>query len=289
MPVCTASGVFNMRESILVSLKNAHGETCSGEIAPWQGFVCETLDEAERALKNPSNVDFSRLPCTRHALAAAKFFLENPAAKTAPEPAHSATLISRVPEMSPQAIAEKIMPENRAGTPAVFKIKIGMRPLREEIKFCRDVLKIAQAQGNCRLRFDANGAWNGKDALDALAELNAFPNLEFIEQPLAATPENDALIFALPPARAEKIALDESLREVWNVPADARIVAVVKPLLIGDFQKLRAWLAQTSGTRYVISSVFESEIGRAVLRFLCEENKKNPRQLSAGTQTQSFF
>ena len=293
VPVQTARGIFETRESILLTLADSCGNAGEGEIAPWQGFGCENLDDAENFLRAAQRSRifaedfFSALPaktrafpCTRHAFEAAKFFLENPEMRDAPEPEGFAQLISRLPGNA--FSAEKFVAFSGSSKTRIFKIKIGLEPLAEELKFCRNVLRTATELGNVKIRFDANGAWNGADALDAISELNAFSALDFVEQPLAATSANDALIFSLPRERAEKIALDESLREPWKIPEDAAIVAVVKPLLVGDFLRLREWLGSETGARYVISTVFENGAGADVLRFLCRENEKNPRQLVCG-------
>ncbi|MGF0069137.1 o-succinylbenzoate synthase [Candidatus Spyradosoma sp. SGI.093] len=301
VPVKTARGTAAARETIVVSMRDEAGRVGRGEIAPWGGFGCETLDAAEAALralaehagKPESLADAvpARLPCTRHALAAAAFFLDNPAEFAAPEPTPAAVcrLIPRDAADAPETLAEKIRRAHAEGFRA-FKIKIGLAALADEVALCDALLRLAaESFPDARLRFDANGAWRD-DALDALAPLAAFPQLEFVEQPLAPAPENDAAVLALPRERAAKIALDESLREPWTLPDDAPVVAVVKPLLVGDFPRLRAWLRrENAAPRFVLSSVFETDVGRSVLRALCARAADNPRALAAGVGTLAFF
>ncbi|MCD8298598.1 MAG: hypothetical protein LUD39_02405 [Opitutae bacterium] len=141
---------------------------------------------------------------------------------------------------------------------------------------------VARQSPATKLRFDANGKWHDASALSQFSRVFAFPQLEFLEQPLAATKPNDEFIFALPPPLSAKIALDESLRDPWRVPDAWAGVAVVKPLLAGDFAKIRAWLSRQCGARFVISTVFESDVGRAALRFLIAENRHNKRRLASG-------
>ncbi len=302
VPVKTARGTATARETIVVSMRDEAGRVGRGEIAPWEGFGCETLDAAEAALRalcadagTPAEslaaAVPARLPCTRHALAAAAFFLENPEALAAPEPPPAAVcrLIPRDADDAPETLAEKIRRARAEGF-RVFKIKIGLGDLADELALCGSLLRLAAENfPDARLRFDANGAWRDASALDALAPLAAFPQLEFVEQPLAPSPANDAAVLALPRERAAKIALDESLREPWTLPDDAPVVAVVKPLLVGDFPRLRAWLREGPAPRFVISSVFETDVGRAVLRDLCARAADNPRALAAGVGTLAFF
>lgn len=302
VPVKTARGTATARESLVVSIRDDAGRAGRGEIAPWDGFGCETLDAAEAALRalaehagTPESLAAAvsaDLPCTRHALAAAAFFLENPAELAAPEPTPAAVcrLIPRDAADAPETLAEKIRHAHAEGFRA-FKIKIGLAALADEVALCDALLRLAaESFPDARLRFDANGAWRDAAALDALAPLAAFPRLEFVEQPLAPSPENDDAVLALPRERAAKIALDESLREPWRLPDDAPVVAVVKPLLVGDFPRLHAWLRrENAAPRFVISSVFETDVGRSVLRALCARADGNPRALAAGVGTRAFF
>lgn len=302
VPVNTSRGPSATREGLIVSLYDSLGNQADAEIAPWEGFGCESLDEAENVLstlvaqpfpaseKTPLLASLKALPCTQHALSAAFFLLGNPEARHAPEPPATAIcrLILRNPASSPKAITETLLADREHRS---FKIKIGLAPLPDEIVFCKKILsRCAELRPDARIRFDANGAWQSPEALAALAPLYAFPQLEFIEQPLAATPENNAAVYALPPALAAKTALDESLREPWEMPEDTNVVAVIKPLLIGDFPRLRNWLLKTQhAPRFVISSVFETECGRTLLRELCRATRDNPRALAAGIATTEAF
>lgn len=304
VPLKTARGTTETRAGISVDLRDSHGNAACAEIAPWEGFGCETLRQAETFLKAFAGTPFPHkkisdlialadtFPCTRHALSAAHFFLQNPKTLNAPEPSNSriCKLILRNPENLPETIFEQMLRSREKGFRS-FKIKIGLARLDEEIRLCEKILNLARENSpEIGIRFDANGAWNSPEILSSLAPLCTFPQLEFIEQPLAATPENDAAVYALPPQTAAKIALDESLREPWKMPTGTPVVAVVKPLLIGDFPRLRAWLLQReNASRFVISSVFETEVGRNVLRFLCAENADNPRALAAGIDTRDRF
>lgn len=305
VPVKTARGVAETRDGVWVSLRDSCGNAADSEIAPWEGFNCETLNEAENFLKTLATKTFPHeafseilkiadaLPCTRHALASAFFLLKNPAAANAPEPqnAQICKLILRDSASAAETLFDQILRSRERGFRS-FKIKIGLNPHDEEIRFCQKILQLAATNfPEAQIRFDANGAWkNAEKTFAALAPLCAFPQLEFIEQPLAATPENDAAVYALPPHLAKKIALDESLREPWEMPAGTPVIAVVKPLLVGDFPRLRDWLSQKENApRFVISSVFETETGRNILRLLCAENADNPRALAAGIDTRNRF
>lgn len=286
-PVATSRGIFTRRESLLVKISQPRdGVSAAGECAPWLGFGCETLARAERFLEKISGRDLPALPpvpddlpCLAHALSAAAFFLKNPDAKNAPEPPPSARakLLRRdVPETPPEKILALAARERELHGFSVFKIKIGLRDADDEIRFCEKLL--ADAPAGMRFRFDANGAFS-KKILPALVALSAAPALEFFEQPLPPAPENDAEIFSCAEKFGAKFALDESVRAPDAFPTATPVVAVVKPALAGDFQKLLAWLARADAAPVVVSTVFEnSAAGRAALFLACSRVAKNRRR-----------
>lgn len=280
VPVRTAQGLFPQRESLLITLSDGENSG-KGECAPWPGFGCETLDEAAAFIEScngflPEKIP-SALPCLGHAVSAALFFCENPWMRDLPPPSVRTKLISRSLESSPDAILETLTRERRNGFSS-FKIKIGLTAPEEELRFCEKLL--ADVPEKVTLRLDANGGFD-PTFLPALAALSEFRSLEFVEQPLPATAENDARVFALA-EKGGRFALDESVREPWTFPKSSPVVAVVKPLFVSDYPRLLAWLAEKNGPRVVISTSFEnSEAGRDAL--LCAAASVcSKRRLSVG-------
>ena len=282
VPVKTSRGTFPCRESLLVRIEDKSEAFSCGEIAPWDGFGCETLAEAEAFLRScgarvPAEIP-ENLPCTAHAFSAAKFFFENPDCRkiSVPQKRLCAKLIRRFREDVPEKILEEIAREHSAGF-SVFKIKIGLDAQAAELDFCEKILCGVPAE--TRVRFDANGAFSAA-ALPRLAELSASPVVDFFEQPLSPSPENDAKIFDFSDGTGAKFALDESVRDPWAFPRTTRVVAVVKPLLVSDFRRLLAWLENVHGADVVISTVFEnSPAGTEALRLACSrvaENRRRP-------------
>lgn len=282
VPVRTARGTFPRRESLVVSLTDDSGRAGgSGECAPWIGFGCETLADAENFLKTPrGNVPEkipARLPCLAHAFSAAKFFSKHPELRGLPPPdaAARARLLPRSREDAPEKILAAAARERENGF-RVFKIKIGLAEPADELIFCEKILRGAPA--GTRFRFDANGALP-ETLLPELCRISAAPALEFFEQPFPPTPENDEKIFAASEKRGGKFALDESVRAPWAFPRETRVVAVVKPLLVGDFPRLLAWLEDPAGADVVVSTVFEnSDAGRDALRLACSRVAENRRR-----------
>lgn len=282
VPVKTSRGTFPCRESLLVRIEDDFGAFSCGEIAPWDGFGCETLVEAEAFLQRcgarvPAEIP-ENLPCTAHAFSSAKFFLENPDCRniSVPEKRLCAKLIRRSREDSPEKILEEIARKHSSGF-SVFKIKIGLAAETAELNFCEKIL--CGVPAGTQVRFDANGAFSAA-ALPRIAELSALPSADFFEQPLPPSSENDAKIFDFSDGTGAKFALDESVREPWAFPRSTRVVAVVKPLLVSDFRRLLAWLENVHGADVVISTVFENtSAGTDALRLACSrvaENRRRP-------------
>lgn len=282
LPVKSSRGTFPCRESLLVRIEDTSGAFSCGEIAPWDGFGCETLSDAEAFLQNcearvPAEIP-ENLPCTAHAFSAAKFFFENPDCRkiSVPQKRLCAKLIRRFREDDPEKILEEIAREHSSGF-SVFKIKIGLAAETAELNFCEKIL--CGVPAGTRVRFDANGAFSAA-ALPRIAELSELPSADFFEQPLPPSSENDAKIFDFSDGAGAKFALDESVREPWVFPRSTRVVAVVKPLLVSDFRRLLAWLENDHGADVVISTVFEnSSAGTDALRLACSrvaENRRRP-------------
>ncbi len=280
VPVKTARGTFPRRESLVVKISRGNESAC-GECAPWDGFGGETLADAEMFLAAqrgnvPEKIP-AALPCLAHAFSAARFFLENPELKNPPPPprAACAKLLPRSREDSVETVLEKLARE-RADGYSVFKIKIGLDAPDAELAFCEKFLRGAPA--GTRIRFDANGAFS-TGVLPAFVALAAAPALEFFEQPLPPSRENDREVFAAAEKTGGKFALDESVREPWAFPRDTPAVAVVKPLLVGDFPRLLAWLEKPQDADVVVSTVFEnSAAGRDALCLACSRLAANRRR-----------
>ena len=115
------------------------------------------------------------------------------------------------------------------------KVKLGNLTLEEALQ----VMEKRKARG-----VDMNQQWSLQDAL-AFAE--HFPELDYFEEPLKKGEDQSA--FPWP------VALDESLRGGKSAYPNVTML-VIKPTLLGyPLPKLR------EGTRYILSSSYESELG----------------------------
>ena len=149
-----------------------------------------------------------------------------------------------------------------------FKWKVGVGAVRDELGLLADLS--ARLPEGARLRFDANGAWDRRQAETWLAAVAENPFVEFVEQPIAAEARGaEDLLRGLAADYPVTLALDESLAspddlDRW-LAAGWPGVWVLKLALMGDpaavVQRLAAAKADV-----VFSSALETAIGaRAML------------------------
>ncbi|MEO7414331.1 MAG: o-succinylbenzoate synthase [Opitutaceae bacterium] len=285
--VRTAHGPWGEREGIIVRLQNESGGVGFGEAAviPW--FGTETAEEAEAACRElGGKVDDERLAtvptglvCLRNALAASRTVLPEeterknlnsggrpPCALLTPVKTNPALGMAALLPAGRAAITE-ISPKLEAGF-RVFKWKVGVGDPADELGLLDDVC--AALPSGAKLRLDANGAWERRQATRWMERCAERP-VEFVEQPIAADARGaQDVLLGLAGDYPTPIALDESLvsegdLERW-IGAGWPGVFVVKPSLLGDVGSALARLAACDAD-VVFSSALETAIGaRAALQ-----------------------
>jgi O-succinylbenzoate synthase len=142
----------------------------------------------------------------------------------------------------------------------VLKLKVGIAPVADDIARLH-TLSAALPDG-CRLRLDANGAWDMIDAARFLAACRELP-VEACEEPLRA-PDLRSLTH-LQAATPFALAVDESLvalgDDFFRHPPVRRLV--IKPARLGGLWAALslARQARAAGIEIVISSALESSCG----------------------------
>ncbi len=268
MAVRTAHGVWTEREGVIVRLEDETGAAGWGEAAviPW--FGTETTDEAEAACRElGERVDEARLAevparlrCVRNALAAAQ------EGKALEKPKNTSLGIAALLPSGRAALAA-IPPRAEAGF-RVFKWKVGVGNIADELVLLDDVC--AELPRGAKLRLDANGAWDRRQA-ERWLECCAERPVEFVEQPIAADARGaHDLLLGLANDHLTPLALDESLTndsevEHW-LGAAWRGVFVIKPSLLGNAAAALEKLSLAKAS-VVFSSALETAVGaRAALR-----------------------
>ena len=292
--VRTAHGLWVEREGILVRLEDAgddaRGTVSFGEAAPIPWFGTETVagvEEGCRALGEwIEDTAFQQVPkelrTLRCALASARGEQrgagddddENDGARRGSfssngrraRPFHRTLSVAALLPAGRAAVAQ-IGPKAEIGF-RVFKWKVGVGALADELALLDDVC--AELPSGAKLRLDANGAWERRQA-ERWLERCADRPVEFIEQPIAPGARGaDDLLLGLAGDYPTPIALDESLVgdddvEKW-LAAGWPGVFVVKPSLFGDPETTLARL-ERGNARVVFSAALETAVGaRAALR-----------------------
>lgn len=299
-PVRTAHGVWAERDGIMIRITNGEGGGGYGEAAPIPWFGTETVDEIKAALaalgewvtEEQLGAVPERLGCLRFAIAGALAEASRgPNAEGEPGKVDT-------PAYLPVAA---LLPAGRAALAAIgpkaelgfrtFKWKVGVGDIGDELALLDDV--VAALPSGAKLRLDANGAWDGRQAGRWLERAADRP-VEFIEQPCFAAASEGAtarrrsedVLRGLAEDFPTPIALDESLVGAGDVErwlADGwRGVFVVKPSLLGDPAPVLARLA-TAKAEVVFSSALETAVGaRAALRAAFSWRVEKPRALGFG-------
>lgn len=172
-------------------------------------------------------------------------------------------IIGMIPKSEAMNKAEKLISDGFK----TIKIKVGRVNIENDIDLVRS---ISQSLGSdIKYRLDANGKWDVDKTLYAVEHLEKI-NVEYLEQPVKSFDELKEL------SRISKIpiAADESIRgtdDAQRLLSESSIeYFVLKPSLIGSITETINLidLIEAANRSVIISSAFESSIGRSALVFL---------------------
>jgi len=286
-PLSTAGGGIETREGTLIRVKDeGDGDDPGapagvGEATPLPGWT-ESLDACRDALDaaldrletdgpDAALDGMEGAPAARHGLSLALLDRE---ARAAGEPLYrhlrddadhreDGRRVDSVP-VNATVGDGRIMETVAAAREAVeagfttLKVKVGAR--ETAIDAGRVEAIRSEVPGDLRLRVDANGAWSRREARLATG---AIPDVEYVEQPLAA---GDLAGHAGLRDRAA-IALDETLAEhsiAEVIEAGAGDVVVLKPMVLGGVD--RAFSAATAAREAGIDPVITTTVDGVVAR-----------------------
>ncbi len=270
LPVRTAHGGWTEREGLIVRVEDEAGAVGYGEAAPIPHFGTETVEEDEAGLRvlgewlraEQLAAVPVRLGCLRHALAAARAGMGEP-----PTPVRETLGVAALLPAGRAALA--VAAGHAESGFRTFKWKVGVGDLGDELGLLDDLC--AALPAGAKLRLDANGAWDRRQAERWLERCAERP-IEFVEQPCFAPAtesasrrkRSDELLLGLAGDFPTPLALDESLVgegdiERWT-QAGWPGVYVVKPSLIGDLGGALERLARAKAA-VVFSSALETAVG----------------------------
>lgn len=166
-----------------------------------------------------------------------------------------------------------------------IKIKVGRENIEDDI----DLIKsIAEKYGrDMKYRLDVNGKWNIDKTKFVVKRLENV-NVEYLEQPVKEFNE----LIKLSNICKTPIAADESIRstnDVKTMLSESNIqYFVLKPTLIGNIAGTIDIIntIEKEDRKIIISSAFESSVGRSALVFLSSLLKSN---YAHGLAVASFF
>jgi O-succinylbenzoate synthase len=291
--VRTGHGVWAEREGVIVRISTESGASALGEAAPVPGFGMESVDDVVAACAQLGEwVDSERLaelppqlPTLRHAVATARaglVQLEKSDTTEAQANAAAGSAALGVAALLPagRAVLAALPPKAEAGF-RIFKWKVGVGDLADELALLDDVC--AALPNGAKLRLDANGAWDRRQA-ERWFERCADRPVEFVEQPCFAPGgatqgaallggagamsregrKAEDLLRGLAESFPTVIALDESIVGEGDVErwlgVGWRGVFVVKPALFGDVAATLAKLERAKAD-VVFSSALETAVG----------------------------
>lgn len=299
-------GSFNKREGFIIKAVDEENNVTYGEASPLPNFSCESLKELEEEInlisqdkiflnddtenvrmqiKNLSNLNsltfafeqiFLNLLFVRKSKQ--KKYFSNKCLK-------KEICINAVLDISePEFIINEIQKKYNQGY-KTFKIKIGRENFISDLFLLELVYK--KFDNKITVRLDANGKWSYEKAKSYLKELEKF-EIEFIEEPCSELMCN----LELAKESKVKIALDESVKNIndaKNIIDESRInFIVVKPMIYGGiFDSIELInYAETKNKCVIISSAFESSIGKSALVFIASCTSHSHAH---GLDTSDFF
>ena len=280
VPLRTAHGLWAEREGLIVRLEDGAGSLGYGEVAPLPRFGTETLAEAtEVCRKFGATVEGevldavpARFGCVRFALAQARSEIVGRDHRIPPnspqeagygDPALQSTRLPVAGLLPAGREALAALPAKLEAGYLSFKWKVAVGAVDDELGIFDDLLAALPAYA--KLRLDANGGWDRRQAAKWLARSAERP-VEFVEQPVK--PGDEAALLGLAADFPVTLALDESITDLaaarhWQGKGWSGVF-VIKPALTGPLDELVAWAGATKAD-LVLSSAIETALGRAAI------------------------
>lgn len=279
-PLRTAHGWWAEREGIIVRLEDEKGRAGYGEIAPVPWFGTETMADAEEICRKfGANVSDEVLDAVPESHGCVRFALWQ--AREMPGKFSSTTRLPVAALLPAGRDALQELPVKLEAGFLAFKWKVGVGAVDDELGVLDDLLALLPA--HAKLRLDANGAWNRRDAGRWLARCAERP-IEFVEQPVAPA-EEDALL-GLARDYPVKLALDESVVRLAEAIRWQGLgwpgVFVIKPALAGPLPEVMKWIQATKAD-VVFSSAIETVLGRSAILRAALAQPLTKRALGLGT------
>lgn len=284
-PLVTSSRVYHHRQGLLLAVREA-GQWHYGEVAPLPGFSAESLEDVtgqlQRHLSDFQTILKSGSPAAQlqdffkhnEVPPSLQFGLESLAlqleAQQAAQPLSTYLFTDfssrlRVNGLVSLVDQDELLPAIRQLREEGFetiKCKVGSDFKREQ----QALADIRTHFPNLRIRLDCNRSWTLEQAIKNLSALDSL-NIEYCEEPLAQ-PRPSAYC-RLSGYTEIPLALDETLNkhQNWQEILPSIAVLIIKPMMIGSFETIRAIALQArqAGLSIVVTTSLESSVGRSLV------------------------
>lgn len=303
-PLRNASFSIESRNGFIIKITDENNFVGYGEVSPLQGFSAETLEECEVALNSLYYMIISKsVKNEKFDLISELHAISNlPSLLFGIEQAVISLLIQRGELNSLLTHEKKILVNGIVGIGSneetlrelddllaadfkTIKIKLGINNVEDDVEFVKQITN--RIDDSIKIRLDVNGNWNYQQAEFAVNNL-PHTKIELLEQPV----NNINELVMLSDFSQIPIAIDESINnvaEAKNIIERSNITNIVlKPSILGSIIQTISLIksAENLGKKIIISSAFESVIGRSALVMIASFVKGNHAH---GLNTAKYF
>lgn len=286
-PFRNSSFEIATREGYIIYITGEMGRTSLGEVAPLPGFSRESIADAADELRNAAELAPGFVEAGNSAIL--KKFFESvqftPSVCFGIEQAMIGMLLKRDRSLFLESFynASSIIPVNTVidlNTEVLgeieekmkfgfstFKIKLGLKNFEDDLAAVKEIRSRFGFEIN--LRLDVNGKWSPEEAERNLISLEPL-KIEYVEEPCGGIDN----IIKLAKSSPVPVAVDESLKSITDaeriIKESSVQFIIVKPMIIGAFFGTADLisLANSCGKNVIISSAFETPLGKSLLVFL---------------------
>ncbi|MBU0473649.1 MAG: o-succinylbenzoate synthase [Bacteroidetes bacterium] len=300
------NATFNIaaRNGFIIKITDENDLVGYGEVSPLPGFSKETFEEAEIALNKlyysilekaskKETYDLSTELITISYLPSLLFGFEQAIISLLVQRGELDSLLTAEKRISIAGLVDikskeetlKNVDNLLAEDFKTIKIKLGKNTVEKDVALVKTITQ--RIDDSIKIRLDINGNWNYEQAEFAVNNL-PMDKIEFIEQPV----NNINELVMLSDFSPIPIAVDESIEnmsEAKNLIELSNIqVIVLKPSILGSIIKAISLIkvAEKMNKKIIISSAFESVVGRSALVLLASLVKGNHAH---GLNTAKYF
>lgn len=305
-PFITSKKEINNRTGFLIKISDS-SFSGMGECAPFPEFGSETIEKAGEKLKefniklnlNPTGFkenlqnsfkELENFPSLKHGIEQALF---NLICKKTNISLNELLNVSSNSEILVNAVIGFLPPFESVKVCSVLlkegfktiKIKVGRDNFEDDVKVIKSIRD--ELGYDFKIRIDANGNWNLKNAILILNSLEKY-NIEYVEQPVNSIED----FIRLKQETKIPLAADESIRTFEDaekfINKGAADVLIIKPMMLGGLLTTLKIieLCEKNKMDVVITSSFESSLGRAFAIFAASTVKN---KIAHGLGTAKYF